>query len=433
MAEIINMPLLSDTMTEGVIVAWHKKEGERVEIGQLLAEIETDKATMEFEAPADGVLRYRAPMNEPIKVNDLLAIIAEPNESVDVQAIIGGASASPTTSATPSPVAQPVAQQPISPVSDVAADGRLKASPLAKSLARENNVDLQKITGTGDEGRIVKRDIEAFIQQQPALPTAPQPPVVVPQPSVSTTAPTTPPVAPDISRFAAADSSEGYSDVRVSQMRKTIARRLSESKFSAPHFYLTVVVNMDNAIQMRKRLNELSSVKISFNDLIVKATAMALRQHPAVNSSWLGDSIRTYNYINIGVAVAIEDGLVVPVIRHADNKSLSQIAADTQTLAAKAKEKRLQPAEMQGNTFSISNLGMFDIDEFTAIISPPDACILAVGKIGEVPAVVDGEIKIVNVMKLTLSCDHRVVDGAVGARFLQTLKAMLEDPLRLLV
>ncbi|HRI28219.1 MAG TPA: pyruvate dehydrogenase complex dihydrolipoamide acetyltransferase [Chitinophagales bacterium] len=426
MAEVINMPLMSDTMTEGVIAAWHKNIGDKVKSGDLLAEIETDKATMEFESPENGVLLYRADEGAAVKVNAILAIIGKEGE--DISALLAGADNAAKTDA---PVAEkqtapdivttsaPALQVTITPPQTTTPpdDGRLKASPLAKSLAKQNNINLAQVKGSGEEGRIVKRDVEAFLQQ----------------PQVQTATPITTQTETTQIELPSFTGSEGFTEVRVSQMRKTIARRLAESKFSAPHFYLTMEITMDKAMTARSSMNEFSPVKISFNDLIVKAVSMALRQHPAVNSSWLGETIRFNQHVHIGVAVAVDEGLLVPVIRFADNKSLSQIAAETKELAQKALSKKLTPADMQGNTFTISNLGMFDIDEFTAIINPPDACILAVGKINAVPAVVNNEIKVVNKMKITLSCDHRVVDGATGAKFLQTLKGLLEDPIRLLV
>lgn len=420
------MPLMSDTMTEGVIAAWHKNIGDKVKSGDLLAEIETDKATMEFESPESGVLLYRADEGAAVKVNAILAIIGKEGE--DISALLAGGD---NTAKTDAPVAEkqtapdvvttsaPALQVTVIPPQTTTPpdDGRLKASPLAKSLAKQNNINLAQVKGSGEEGRIVKRDVEAFLQQ----------------PQVQTTTPVTTQTETTQVALPSFTGSEGFTEVRVSQMRKTIARRLAESKFSAPHFYLTMEITMDKAMASRSSMNEFSPVKISFNDLIVKAVSMALRQHPAVNSSWLGETIRFNQHVHIGVAVAVDEGLLVPVIRFADNKSLSQIAAETKELAQKALSKKLTPADMQGNTFTISNLGMFDIDEFTAIINPPDACILAVGKINAVPAVINNEIKVVNKMKITLSCDHRVVDGATGAKFLQTLKGLLEDPIRLLV
>ena len=434
MAEVVRMPLLSDTMTEGVIAAWHKEIGEKVESGELLAEIETDKATMEFESFDEGVLLYRAPLNASIPVNAILAIIGEAGE--DIQGILGAEKAptsdsdSPKDQQTASPVPISVEAPKVEEAPKVAAptDGRLKASPLAKKLAKENQIDLLTIRGSGGEGRIIKRDIEAVLLSSG---TSTQPIQVTDNQTVIasiSSSPSIPVAAP-----AVASHSGEFEDVRVSQMRKTIARRLAESKFSAPHFYLRMTIGMDKIMDWRKSMNEHSPVKISFNDVIVKAAAMALRQNPAVNSSWLGDKIRFNKNINIGVAVAVDEGLLVPVLRSADQKSLSELSRETRELAGKAKEKKLQPTEMQGNTFTISNLGMFDIDEFTAIINPPDACIMAVGKIAAVPAVIDGEIGIAHQMKVTLSCDHRVVDGVVGSKFLQTFKGLLESPIRLLI
>ncbi|MBK6947777.1 MAG: pyruvate dehydrogenase complex dihydrolipoamide acetyltransferase [Haliscomenobacter sp.] len=432
MAEIIRMPRMSDTMEEGNIVAWLKKEGDKVESGQTIAEVETDKATMELDTYTDGVLLHIAVKEGPVPIDGIIAVIGQPGE--DWQAAIaasqGSNGAAPPPSASsekPSPAPQPVSGE---PSADEASDQRVKASPLARNIAKEAGVDLGQIQGSGDSGRIVKRDVEAAMQSAPAPAKAPAPkPVALVPSAVETPAPVTP--APSFS----APVSEGgaYEEVNLSQMRKVIARRLSESKFSAPHFYLTVEINMDKAIQMRARLNEVAPVKLSFNDLVIKAAALSLRQHPAINASWLGDKIRYHNEVHIGVAVAIEEGLLVPVIRHADMKSLSQINTEVKNQAAKAKDRKLQPEEMQGNTFTISNLGMFGIEEFTAIINPPDACILAVGGIIEKPVVQNGQIVVGNTMKVTLSCDHRVVDGAKGAAFLQTLRQMLEDPIRMLV
>ncbi len=450
MAEIVRMPLMTDTMAEGVIAEWFKEVGDTVESGELIAEIETDKATMDFEAPEDGILLYRADAQNPVPVNALLAIIGEKGE--DISAIVeaekkaAASAAEETKEETPPPVTQssnpPAPQQPTvktiensshiahrtshenpppPPTSHENSSGRLKASPLAKRLASENNIDITQLKGSGEDGRIIKRDIEAYLKNPP-----------VPSKDVARNVSTQPPIIAG-NYQPSIIGQEGFDTTRVSQMRKTIARRLGESKFQAPHFYLTMTINMDKVIASRKEMNAISPVKISFNDIIIKAAAISLRQHPAVNTSWLGDTIRTNHHIHIGMAVAVAEGLLVPVIRFADQKSLSQIAAETKILAGKAKEKKLQPNEMQGNTFSISNLGMMDIDEFTAIINPPDACIMAVGKIAKVPAIVDEEIKVVSQMKITLSCDHRVVDGAVGARFLQTFKQLLEDPIRMLV
>ena len=417
MEEVVLMPRLSDTMTEGVIAGWNKNVGDTVKKGDVLAEIETDKATMELESYKNGKLLYQgAKKGEKIAVNDLLCIIGEEGK-VDINAIVAAAKGG--GAAAPAAEAPAAAQQSAQPAATAAApetssseNGRIKASPLAKKLAAEKGIDISKISGSGDGGRIVKSDIDNY---NPAT-----------APAAATTSP----------KPAAASTSAGtvsFDEVPVSQMRKVIAKRLAESKFSAPHFYVTIAIDMDAAVASRAKLNEISKVKISFNDLVLKACAVALKQHPAVNSSWLGDKIRINHHVNIGVAVAVEDGLLVPVVRFADTKSLSQIAVEVKEMAQKAKEKKLQPADWEGNTFTISNLGMFGVEEFTAIINPPDACILAVGGISQVPVVKNGAIVPGNVMKVTLSCDHRVVDGATGAAFLQTLKSLLEEPLRMLV
>jgi pyruvate dehydrogenase E2 component (dihydrolipoamide acetyltransferase) len=425
MDEVVLMPRLSDTMTEGVIAGWHKQVGEDVKKGELLADIETDKATMELESYKNGKLLYQgAKQGEKIAVNDLLCIIGEEGK-VDVGAIVaaakggGGAvsgernSEQETAKAEGEATSQPHTQNPETQ-SD---NGRIKASPLAKKIAQDKGIDLRQVQGSGDGGRIIKADIDNFKPQQAAAPapaaTQQQPQQVATQPAVS--------------------GQEGYTDHNVSQMRKAIAKRLGESKFSAPHFYLTMEIVMDNAMQARTQMNEISDVKISFNDMVVKACAMALRKHPAVNSSWMGDFVRTYQHVHVGVAVAIEDGLIVPVIRFADQKGLSQIAAEVKELAGKARNKKLQPAEFSGNTFTISNLGMMDIDEFTAIINPPDSAIIAVGRIKEEVVRKGDGFGVRNIMKVTLSCDHRSVDGAVGAGFLQTFKRYMENPVTMLV
>ena len=431
MAIVINMPRLSDTMTEGVVAKWHKQIGDTVNEGDLLAEIETDKATMEFEAfpGQEGKLLYIGTgEGETAPVDTVLAILGEEGEDIEALKAGGAAPAAeaapakeevsapaaapapePAPAAAPAPVPTPA---PTAAPVPVATDGSLKASPLARKLAAEKGVDLSMLKGSGDHGRIVKRDVDSF---NPAIHTSPQP-------GVSATA------AP-----AAPAGVENYTDYPVSQMRKVIAKRLSESKFTAPHFYITMDIDMDNAIAARKAMNASGDVKISFNDLVVKATALALKKHPAVNSSWMGDFIRVSDHVHIGVAVAIEDGLLVPVLRHADQMALSHISASVKDLAGKAKDKKLQPADWEGNTFTISNLGMFGVEEFTAIVNPPDAGILAVGGIKQVPVVKDGQVVPGNVMKVTLSLDHRVADGASGAAFLQSLKAYLENPVTMLV
>jgi len=424
--EVVLMPRLSDTMTEGVIAGWHKNVGDAVKKGEVLADIETDKATMELESYKEGVLLYQgAKAGEKIQVNDLLCIIGKPD--FDVATILaaaqpGGAKAAPAPAATPAAAAPaPVAQAVPVAAPVVVNEGRILASPLAKKLAAEKGIDLKYVKGTGDNGRITKSDIDNYVPA--AAPSA----VAAPAPAPAQPAA----VAP--SAPAAPAGQVSFEEVPVSQMRKTIARRLAESKFSAPHFYLTMRIDMDACVAARGKLNEVSKVKISFNDMVLKATALALKQHPKVNSSWLGDKIRINHHVNIGVAVAVDEGLLVPVVRFADTKSLSQIGAEVKDFAQKAKDKKLQPSDWEGSTFTISNLGMFGIDEFTAIINPPDACILAVGGISQEPVVKNGQIVPGNVMKVTLSCDHRVVDGATGAAFLQTLKSLLEEPLRMLV
>lgn len=413
--EAILMPRLSDTMTEGVIAAWHKKVGDTVKKGELLAEVETDKATMDLESYKDGTLLYiGAEKGEKVPVNALLCIIG--NDKTDVNAIVaaakgGGTAPASAAAAAPATAATP-AQQTSAAAPAPSTDGRVKASPLARKLAAEKGIDLSQVPGSGDNGRIIKADVDNF---SPAAAQA--------QPAAASKAP-----------VAAAPAGQvSFDEVPVSQMRKVIAKRLSESLFTAPHFYLTMTIDMDNAVASRAKINETSPVKISFNDFVIKAVSIALKQHPAINSSWLGDKIRVNHHINIGVAVAVEDGLLVPVVRYADGKSLSQIATEVKEFAKKAKDKKLQPSDWEGSTFTISNLGMFGIDEFTAIINPPDACILAVGGISQVPVVKNGAVVPGNIMKVTLSCDHRVVDGATGAAFLQTLKGLLEEPLRMLV
>ena len=413
------MPRMSDTMEEGNIVGWLKKVGDQVEPGDVLAEVETDKATMELESYHEGYLLYIGIKEGPVPVDGLLAVIGEKDE--DYKAALEAAqSASPAVKeeapapaeaeikeSTPQiPVEAPASAetQAVSSSSD-----KIKASPLAKSMAAEKGIPLASVTGTGDNGRIIKRDIENYNGSAASAPAAASLPPAQ--------------LAPDVQ----------YGETPVSQMRKTIARRLAESKFTSPHFYLTIEINMDATIAARKSINEDPNTKISYNDIVVKASAAALRKHPTLNASWLGDKIAVHKDINIGVAVAVPEGLVVPVIKHADLKSMSAINAEVKLLAGKARDKKIKPAEMQGNTFTISNLGMFGIEEFTAIINPPDACILAVGSIIQKPVVVDGEVKAGNVMKVTLSCDHRIVDGASGAQFLQTLRSFIENPVRILV
>ncbi|RFP64040.1 pyruvate dehydrogenase complex dihydrolipoamide acetyltransferase [Hymenobacter lapidiphilus] len=450
-ATVIRMPKMSDTMTEGTIAAWLKKVGDKVKSGDILAEVETDKATMELDNYEDGTLLYIGPKEgEAVPVDGVLAIIGE--EGADVQALLGGQSGGAAEpAAAPAAAAEAVAPAsasssapaPAAEAAPTATGGRIFASPLAKSIAKDKGIDLHTIKGSGENGRIVSRDLEDVAASAAPAPAA-APAATTSAPAAATpqseyikaalpeqAAPAAAPAAPAAPAAQPADGT--YTDTPVSQMRKVIARRLSESLFTAPHFYLTMEILMDRAMEVRTQLNELSPVKLSFNDLVIKAAAVALRQHPAVNSSWLGDRIRQNHVINIGVAVAVDEGLLVPVVRNADGKGMSQIATEVKELAGKAKSKKLQPAEWEGSTFTISNLGMFGIDEFTAIINPPDACILAVGGIKQTAVVKNGELAVGNIMKVTLSCDHRVVDGATGAAFLQTLKSLLEDPLRMLI
>jgi len=417
-ATLITMPKMSDTMTEGTIASWLKKEGDEVKSGDILAEVETDKATMELESYEDGILLHIGVQEgDSVDIDGVIAVIGE--KGADYETLIkahkaktekpeqapAGDEAKIKTSSDGAKDAgkaeQPAAKQPSKSVKD----GRIIASPLAKRLAEEKGVDIALVPGSGEGGRIIKRDVESF---DPASISAQQ--------GAEVTA-----------------GKESYREEKVSQMRKVIAKRLSESKFTSPHFYLTMEINMDKAIEARNSMNELSPVKISFNDLVIKVAAAALRQHPQVNANWLGDTIRYNEHIHVGMAVAVDEGLLVPVIRFADTKGLSQIAEETKSLGGKAKNRELQPQDWEGNTFTVSNLGMFGIDEFTAIINPPDACILAVGGIKETAIVKNGEIKIGNLMKVTLSCDHRIVDGAIGAAFLKTFKTLLEDPVRVLI
>jgi pyruvate dehydrogenase E2 component (dihydrolipoamide acetyltransferase) len=414
------MPKLSDTMTEGVVAAWTKNVGDAVKSGEVLAEIETDKATMEFESFYDGVLLHiGVETGKAAPVNSVLAIIGEAGEDISgILASAGAPAATPEAApaaaapvaapvSTPAPSPAPVAAPSAAPVAVANNSDRVFASPLAKKMAAERGIDIHAVGGTGENGRIVKRDVDHYVPYTPAA------------------------NAPAYS--AAPMGTVSYTDEPVSQMRKTIARRLAESKFTAPHFYLTLDIDMDAAMAIRKGLNSLDGVKVSFNDMVIKAVAMALRKHPTVNSAWMGDFIRRNDHVNIGVAVAVEDGLLVPVVRFADGKGLTQISAEVREFAQKAKDKKLQPSDWEGNTFTISNLGMFGIESFTAIVNPPDACILAIGGIKAVPVVKNGQVVPGNVMKVTLSCDHRAVDGASGAAFLQTFKTYMEQPAAMLL
>lgn len=420
-ASVITMPKMSDTMTEGIIANWLKKVGDEVKSGDILAEVETDKATMELEAYEDGKLLYiSVESGSSVPVDGVIAVVGE--DGADYKKLLSAQKAPGQPAAKSKPEEAPKttakAEAPKAPqngVPSVSSNGRVKASPLAKKMASEKGYDINQIPGTGEGGRVIKRDIESFTPQAA-------------QTATTTESGSSAPV-----QLPTVVGEESYEDIQLSQMRKTIARRLSESKFTSPHFYLTMEINMDKAIEARKSMNEIAPVKISFNDLVLKATAAALRLHPDVNVSWQDDTLRKNKHIHIGVAVAVDEGLLVPVVRFADNKSISHISVEVKDLATKAANKKLQPSDWEGSTFTISNLGMFGIEEFTAIINPPDACILAVGGIKETPIVKDGQVVPGNVMKVTLSCDHRAVDGAVGAAFLKTLKGLLEDPVRILI
>jgi len=424
MTEEIYMPKLSDTMTEGVVASWLKNVGDPVKSGELLAEIETDKATMEFESFYDGVLLHiGVETGKAAPVNALLAVIG--NSGEDISAILSSASATetsaetapkqeqeapkPVADPTPAPIPTPTVAQPVKTSAPVAmaSNDRVYASPLAKKLADERGIDLNYVQGSGENGRIVKRDVDHY----------------QPHPNGSTTS----------AGKSMGLTTETFTDEPVTQMRKTIARRLAESKFTAPHFYLTLDIDMDQAISFRSSVNATEGFKISYNDMVIKAVALALRKHPTVNSAWMGDFIRRNQHVHIGVAVAVDEGLLVPVVRFADTKGFMEISAEVKDFAGRAKEKKLQPSDWEGNTFTISNLGMFGIESFTAIVNPPDSCILAVGGIKEIPVVKKGQVVPGNVMKVTLSCDHRVVDGASGAAFLQTFKNYMENPIAMLL
>jgi len=402
---VITMPLLSDTMTEGVIAQWNFKVGDSIKSDDAIADVETDKATMEVTAYAEGTLLYvGVEAGQAAKVNDIIAIVGP--AGTDVTPLLNQKPAAKAEVKSEEKKADAPAETSAAPEAAIStsSDSRVKASPLAKKIAKEKGIDLSQVKGSAEGGRIVKKDVENF----------------------------TPSAAPAAAASAPAKAADSEAKTPVNQMRKTIARRLSESLFTAPHFYLNVSIDMDNAIAARAQINEVAPVKVSFNDIVIKAVAIALKQHPAVNSSWLGDKIRYNEHTNIGVAIAVEDGLLVPVVRFADGKSLSHISAEVKDFAQKAKTKKLQPSDWEGSTFTVSNLGMFGIDEFTSIINSPDGAILSVGAIQQIPVVKNGAVVPGNVMKLSLGCDHRVVDGATGAQFLQTLKGLLEAPIRLL-
>ena len=417
---VVRMPLLSDTMTEGVIAEWHKKVGDKIKNDDILADVETDKATMEVMGYAEGTLLHiGVEKGQAAKVNGIIAIVGP--EGTDISGILsqGDAPAKPVAdSKSDAPVEEKSSssnQKEETPVASGSTD-RVKASPLAKKIAQEKGIDLSQVAGSADGGRIIKKDIENF---KPAAKAA--------EPSSAAAAEKAAAVIPQYV------GEERFTEKPVSQMRKVIAKRLAESLFTAPHFYLNISIDMENAMTARTAINSVAPVKVSFNDIIIKAVAVALKQHPAVNSSWRGDKIRFNEHTNIGVAMAVEDGLLVPVVRFADGKSLSHISAEVKEYGQKAKAKKLQPADWEGSTFTVSNLGMFGIDEFTSIINSPDGAILSVGAIQQIPVVKNGAVVPGNVMKLSLGCDHRVVDGATGAAFLQTLKGLLEEPIRLLV
>ena len=421
MAEIIRMPKMSDTMEEGVIAGWLKKVGDEIKSGDILAEVETDKATMELESYDDGfLLHIGVEKGASVPVDGVIAIIGEKGEDVneilsslddneEVKEEVKELKNSDQILKENPEIEEIKKEKIIEEVTESSDSDRIKASPLAKKLAKEKNIDLKSVIGTGDEGRITKADIENYSEEK--IESSSKQNIELPQIHLK----------------------ESYEEIPVTQMRKTISKRLSESKFTAPHFYLTMEINMDNCIEGRNKINESSDIKISFNDIVLKAASVALRKHPMVNSSFLGDKIRINKHVHIGVAVAVEDGLLVPVVRFADNKSLTHISLEVKDLAGKAKNKQLQPSDWEGNTFTISNLGMFGIEEFTAIINPNDSCILAVGGIKNTPVIKNGEVVPGNIMKVTLSCDHRIVDGVTGSAFLKTLKELIEDPIKILV
>jgi pyruvate dehydrogenase E2 component (dihydrolipoamide acetyltransferase) len=427
--QVVTMPRLSDTMAEGTVASWLKNVGDKVEEGDILAEIETDKATMEFESFYEGTLLYIGiNEGESAPVDSLLAIIGA--EGTDVSAVIeaqkngGLATTTPSeekaTESKPAEKAAPATQETVANTTTSNSGGRIFASPLAKKIAKDKGINLADVKGSGENGRIVKKDVENYTPAAKTEASAP----------VSQSASTTPTAA--VTNFVVAGE-ERTEEVKNSQMRKAIARSLGNSKFSAPHFYLNIEVDMDNAIASRKTINAIPDVKVSFNDMVVKACAMALRKHPQVNTSWTDNTTKYHSHIHVGVAVAVDEGLVVPVVKHTDVMTLTQIGASVKDLAGKARSKKIKPDEMQGSTFTVSNLGMFGIESFTSIINQPNSAILSVGAIVQKPVVKDGQIVVGNTMMLTLACDHRTVDGAVGAQFLQTLKTFIENPVTMLV
>lgn len=430
MAIPVEMPKMSDTMEEGVLVAWLVEEGSRVSAGDVIAQVETDKATMDLEVYDDGVLLKKViGEGDAVPIGGLIAVLGEQGEDVSQILSKYGSGAGGDGQTQPEErVSAPALVPAPEPLAVGGGDGhRLKVSPLARRMASERNLDLRVVRGTGTEGRIIKRDIEAALEGrvEPVQAAPQRTEVSVPRPPAP--APAGPAVA------------GGYDALPISQMRKTIARRLAESKFTAPHFYLTVDADMEQAVQVRARINEITEArnlaKVSYNDLVIKACAMALRQHPAVNASYLEKEgeIRRHHDVHVGVAVAVEEGLLTPVVRHADRKGLAGIAEEVRSFAERARDKKLQPQDWEGSTFTTSNLGMFGIEQFTAIINPPNACILAIGGIRDVPVVKNGAVVPGKRMSITLSCDHRVVDGATGARFLATVKSFLEEPSAMLI
>jgi len=434
-ATVIRMPALSDTMTEGVINKWNFKVGDTVKSDDSLADVETDKATMEVVGYEAGTLLYIGPKEgEAAKVNGIIAIVGKAGTDItpllsddepEAKAESSAPSAEAAEAAAPAEASAPEPEG----EATTSNDGRVKATPLARKIAREKGININDVKGSAEGGRIIKKDVEDYVPA--AKQVAAESSSVKAEPASATASATTPAAAPVV--LSEYTGEEKFTEKPVSQMRKVIAKRLSESLFTAPHFYVTMSIDMDQAIAARTRINEVAPVKISFNDFVLKACAVALKQHPAINSSYLGDKIRYNEHIHIGVAVAVDEGLLVPVVRFADGKSLSRISAEVKDFAQKAKAKKLQPSDWEGSTFTISNLGMFGVDEFTAIINTPDACILAVSGIQQIPVVKNGAVVPGNVMKVTLSCDHRVVDGATGAAFLLTLKSLLEEPVRLLI
>jgi len=439
-ATVIRMPLLSDTMTEGTIEKWNFKVGDKVKADDSLADVATDKATMEVVGYEEGTLLYiGVKEGEAAAVNGIIAIVGK--EGTDITPLLQDGGTAPSAENKTAETENIAVKEVPAETATLADDSRVKASPLARKIAKDKGINLTEVKGSAEGGRIVKKDIEAFKPgAKPAGATATPESAEIPSVKEAQEAIATSAVAKEGMAKAQGTitlspyiGEEKFTEKPVTQMRKVIAKRLAESLFTAPHFFVTVSIDMDAAMIARTKMNEVSPIKISFNDLVVKACASALKQHPAINSSWLGDKIRYNEHVNIGIAVAVDEGLLVPVVRFADGKSLSRISAEVKDFAKKAKDKKLQPSDWEGSTFTISNLGMFGVDDFTAIINPPDSCILAVAGIQQVPVVKNGAVVSGNVMKVTLSADHRVVDGATAAAFLNTVKSLLEEPVRLLI